>query len=48
MKKNRQHAPVMIMHKKLTMIYYDLYELQSINLNATHRYLEQFKETEHF
>ena len=45
MKKNKQHAPVVITHKKLTMTYHDLYELQSMDLDATHEYLRWFKET---
>ena len=48
MKKSRQHAPVIIMHKKLTTIYHNLNELQSMNLDTTHECSEQFKETEHF
>ena len=35
MKKNKQHAPVMIMHKKLTTNYHNLYELQSMNLDTS-------------
>ena len=48
MKKIRQHAPVMITQRKLTTIYHDLYELQSMNLDTTHRHSEQFKRTECF
>ena len=36
MKKNRQHVLVVITHKKLTTTYYDLYRLQSMNLDITH------------
>ena len=45
MEKIRQHASVMIMHKKPLTIYCDLYELQLINLDTTHRHSEWFKET---
>ena len=38
----------MIMHKKLTTTYHNLYELQLINLDTTHRCSEWFKETGHF
>ena len=39
MEKNRQHAPVVVTHKKLTIIYYDSYELQLMNLDATYECL---------
>ena len=45
MKKTRQHAPVMIMQRKLTTIYHDSYELQFINLDTTHRHSRWFKRT---
>ena len=45
MKKNKQHALVIITHKKLTIVYHDLYRLQSMDLDTTHRHLRQFKET---
>ena len=48
MKRNKQHAPVIVTHKKLMTIYYDLYKLQLMNLDTTHRCLEWFKETECF
>ena len=48
MEKIKQHAPVMIMQKKLTTIYCNLYSLQPMNLNTTHRHLRWFKEKESF
>ena len=45
MKKTRQHAPVVITQKKLTMIYHNLYRLQPMNLDTTHRHLRWFKGT---
>ena len=45
MKRNKQHAPVVITHKKLTTNYYDSYELQLMNLDTTYRHSEQFKRT---
>ena len=48
MKKNKQHASVVITHKKLTTVYHDLYKLQLINLDATQEYSEWFKRTECF
>ena len=45
MKKIKQHAPVVITQRKLTMIYHDSYDLQLMNLDTTHRHLRQFKGT---
>ena len=48
MKKTKQHAPVMITQKKPTTIYHDSYELQSMNLDTTHRHSGWFKRTGRF
>ena len=48
MKKTRHHAPVVIMQRKLTIAYHDLYDLQSMNLDTTYRHSEWFKRTECF
>ena len=48
MKRYKQHALVVITHQKPTIINHDLYKLQSMNLDATHEHLEQFRETKCF
>ena len=45
MKRNKQHAPVVIAHQKLTISYHDSYELQLIDLDIIYEHSEWFKET---
>ena len=48
MKRTKSHVPVIVMQKKPATTYCDLYDLQPMNLNTTHRHSEQFKRTECF